>query len=396
MEEKEKKFVWRLRDVDFYRVAEAESWLSDMSEKGLHLKSAGSFFCSFEKSTSKKIRYRLEPRGKSDPSEEYVEACQEMGWELVDCWKGTFLIWQCEQREVPEFHTDPFAESYAFKRLSRTMMWNSIISVIGVILVVLLVARKYFTAPVTQLVSDHELFSMILFLSFIWSDIEVIKQWISISRLTKKLRSGEDIHEEVKVTHKLNWLPDAVYLVSAIVMIVIPFYGIAQSRTGPADRFDLKVPRLCEIENGVAIKEGLIIDGIDYGNFVSTSWAWLAPEQLELHEQGYVDEEVWEEWHQAGREDEEIPITYKAKYYRLRFEFLAEPLTDEIAANLSEELSITFEQVDNNRNIRYGRKENLQHLIVQHENEVVHLRYMGPKDLKNCLPIITEKLTQNI
>ena len=392
MEEKEKKIVWRFRAVDFYRVAETESWLEDMSEKGLHLEKAGSFFCSFEKAESKKVRYRLEPRGKNDPAEEYVDACEEMGWELVDCWKHTFLIWRCERTEVPEFHTDPIAESYAFKRLSRTMMWNSIISVIGVILVVLLVTRKYFVTPITQLVSDHELFSMILFFSFIWSDLEAVRQWISISRLTKKLRNGEDIHERVEVKHKLNWLPDAIYLVSAIVMIIIPFYGIAQSRTGPADRFDLKVPRLYEIEKNVTIKEGLIIDGIDYGNFVSTSWAWLAPEQLELHEQGYVDEKLWEEWHQAGREDAEIPITYEAKYYRLRFEFLADPLVNETVENLSEKLEITFEEVGNNGEAWYGRKENLQHLIVRQENEVVHLRYIGPEDLKDRIGISIEKL----
>ena len=272
------------------------------------------------------------------------------------------------------------------------MMWSSIISVIGVILIILLVVRKYLTAPIMQLVSDHELFSMILFLSFIWSDIEAIRQWISIRRLTKKLRSGEDIHERIEVKHKLNWLPDAIYLVSAIAMIAIPFYGIAQSRTGPADRFDMKVPRLCEIEEGITIEEGLTIDGVDYGNFASTSWAWMAPEQLELHEQGYVDEELWEEWHQAGREDVDMPITYQAKYYRLRFEFLAEPLTAEMKKTLTDELGIMFESVDGGDEAWYGRKENLQHLIVRSRNEVVHLRYIGPAELKDRMDILISKL----
>lgn len=388
----EKKITWRMREVDFYRVAEAESWLCDMAEKGLLLESAGLFFCSFEKTVPRKVRYRLEPRGKDDPSDDYVEACAEMGWELVDCWRNTFLIWKCERSEVPEFHTDPFAESYAFKRLTRNMMWNSIISILGFLLIFFLVLRKYWDNPITQLISDRELFSMIFALTFIWSDLEAIRQWISMSRLTKALRSGENIHERVPVKHKRSWLPEAIYLVSAFMTVAIPFWAIGQSRTGPANRFDLMVPRLQEIEESAVIKEGLVIDGIDYGNFVRTTWAFLAPQQLELHEQGYTDEAAWEEWHQDGRKDSEMPITYKAKYYGLRYEFLAEPLLDEKAEHLAEEMEITFEPVEGGEKAWYGVKGETQHLLVKQGKNVVHLQYRGLVNLLDCMDIVIDKL----
>lgn len=388
----EKKSTWRTRSVDFYRVAEAESWLSDMAEKGLVLEKAGLYLCRFEKTEPRKVRFRLEPRGKSDPDDDYVEACAEMGWELVDCWRGVFLIWKCERTEVPEFHTDPIAESYGFRRLTRSMMWSTIIALIGMAVIIATVGLSYMKDPVTRLITDDELFSMILFFSFIWADLEAMRQWLSIRRLTKKLRTGEDIHERVEVKHKGNWIPDAIYLVSALLMIMIPFYGIAQSRTGPADRFELRIPRLCEIEEGVAIKEGLTIDGVDYGNFVHTSWAVLAPEILELNEQGYVDESVWEEWHQDGRKEEEIPITYKAVYYRLRFAFLTEPLLTETANSISEELGITFEPVDGGDSALYGANEMIQHLLVRSGNEVVHMRYRGPEDLRDSMDILLKKL----
>ena len=387
-----KKITWRLSEVDFHRVAEAESWLSERAEQGLMLQKAGKFLCRFEKTTPRQVRFRLEPRGKDDPSDEYIEACAEMGWEFVDCWRSIFLIWKCERTDLPEFHTDPVAESYAFRRLSRSMMWNAIISIVGVIIMTGLLIFTFKDELITQLIQEERLSTWFLFFSFLWVDLEALQQWFSIRRLTKMLRSGEDIHGRIKVTHRLNWLPETLYLISAVIVLVAPFYAIGQSRTGPADRFELSVPRLCEIEEGVIIEEGLTINGIDYGNYVHSEWSFLAPEMVELTEQGRINESDWEEWHKAGRPESEIPISYEAKYYRLRFEFLTKPLLDETVANLSDEMDIAFEKVDGGDEAWYGAKENIQHLLIRRGNEVVHLRYRGTESLRDRMDILLAKL----
>lgn len=68
------KIVKRLIFEDDYRNGRNESWFSDMSERGLHLKRVDDFVATFEKGEPKKTKYRIDAIGVGYPIVESILA----------------------------------------------------------------------------------------------------------------------------------------------------------------------------------------------------------------------------------------------------------------------------------------------------------------------------------
>ena len=129
-----------------YEINAAETWLSDMSEMGLHLEHdfifAGLVF--FERGERRRYRYRFDiakrptmfDDGGVDAEQQLLSA--DAGWELCGIW-GDFAVYRSPQDasdEIPELHTDPALHAAAYKKVRRRafndLLWTVILAIIWV------------------------------------------------------------------------------------------------------------------------------------------------------------------------------------------------------------------------------------------------------------------------
>lgn len=129
-----------------YEINAAETWLSDMSEMGLHPEHdfifAGLVF--FERGECRRYRYRFDiakrptmfDDGGVDAEQQLL--CADAGWELCGIW-GDFAVYRSPQDasdEIPELHTDPALHAAAYKKVRRRafndLLWTVILAIIWV------------------------------------------------------------------------------------------------------------------------------------------------------------------------------------------------------------------------------------------------------------------------
>ena len=129
-----------------YEINAAETWLSDMSEVGLHPEHdfifAGLVF--FERGECRRYRYRFAiakrptmfDDGGVDAEQQLL--CADAGWELCGIW-GDFAVYRSPQDasdEIPELHTDPALHAAAYKKVRRRafndLLWTVILAIIWV------------------------------------------------------------------------------------------------------------------------------------------------------------------------------------------------------------------------------------------------------------------------
>ena len=129
-----------------YEINAAETWLSDMSEAGLHPEHdfifAGLVF--FERGECRRYRYRFDiakrptmfDDGGVDAEQQLL--CADAGWELCGIW-GDFAVYRSPQDasdEIPELHTDPALHAAAYKKVRRRafndLLWTVILAIIWV------------------------------------------------------------------------------------------------------------------------------------------------------------------------------------------------------------------------------------------------------------------------
>ena len=129
-----------------YEINAAETWLSDMSEMGLHPEHdfifAGLVF--FERGERRRYRYRFDiakrptmfDDGGVDTEQQLL--CADAGWELCGIW-GDFAVYRSPQDasdEIPELHTDPALHAAAYKKVRRRafndLLWTVILAIIWV------------------------------------------------------------------------------------------------------------------------------------------------------------------------------------------------------------------------------------------------------------------------
>ena len=129
-----------------YEINAAETWLSDMSEVGLHPEHdfifAGLVF--FERGECRRYRYRFDiakrptmfDDGGVDAEQQLL--CADAGWELCGIW-GDFAVYRSPQDasdEIPELHTDPALHAAAYKKVRRrafgSLIWIVVLAIVWV------------------------------------------------------------------------------------------------------------------------------------------------------------------------------------------------------------------------------------------------------------------------
>ena len=126
-----KKRRWFIVPCPDYDVPAMESWLEEQALRGWFLSKEDGFFLGlacFEAGAPKRVRYRLDAVPKEKAFAEYpenkasaIELAQELGWEYVTERKE-FLIYRCEDADLPELHTDPAVQALSLKRVQSALL----------------------------------------------------------------------------------------------------------------------------------------------------------------------------------------------------------------------------------------------------------------------------------
>lgn len=121
--------VYRVPPCPAYDVEGMESWLTDMSARGLHLRKDGIFagIASFTKDSPQDVKYRLKAAPKStslwaenggDPDEEAIAIGKKYGWDYVAV-RGNFYIYCSSEPEGRELNTDPEVQAMALNAVRK-------------------------------------------------------------------------------------------------------------------------------------------------------------------------------------------------------------------------------------------------------------------------------------
>ena len=198
-----------------YEINAAETWLSDMSEAGLHPEHdfifAGLVF--FERGECRRYRYRFDiakrpsmfDDGGVDTEQQLL--CADAGWELCGIW-GDFAVYRSPQDasdEIPELHTDPALHAAAYKKVRRRA-FGSLIWI--VVLAIVWVNMMFGGTAILDAVLGVGLVSRLLSaLIILWGLYLGVEHWFSMHTYCRRLQrqargqqpsltEDEDIREE--------------------------------------------------------------------------------------------------------------------------------------------------------------------------------------------------------
>ena len=313
----------RFMPADVYDVAAYQAWLEDLAAKGWYPSSLrGHFYLGFfEKGEPKAVRYRLEPAPRTEdyPDADHWNLYRALGWEYAATVAKTMHVWRCDDPGVPELHTDPETEARAYDRLAR----QEKIGMLAALAVLLLTAGVYAWffrlsgggSLEAQVRSWTPLWQVLAALGFgVWLIFLAVRQSTKLRRYLKTLRAG--VPAERRRPYRLSCAGSAAmgllwlsYLSALLANVLEP-----NSRPfEPVDAFDEPVPH-------VAIVSEEDVKAIRWTNWLTSEQWWT----IEDHTEG----------RRYYRYSE-------ARYYRLRFPWLADNLVESILAEYGDEYAPT-------------------------------------------------------
>ncbi len=321
MNEITKKQRWVLVPCPDYDVPAMESWLEEQAMQGLFLSKDDGFFLGlacFETGNPKRVRYRLDAVPKEKAFSEFDEKKQaaialaeEMGWEFVAEWKE-FLIYRCDDANLPELNTDPAVQALSFKRVQKTLadrVFSTCYYLFLYPILLFLLQQPTFLLGVLTVGTTRFLALVLVTIVQTWG---AVRDWRRLRRLRRHLQSGG------RIEHTDGWREEkkrclagkiirpiltAVWLVLLVSMMVMP-------RLHPdALAIDAGEAPLPTLSSFAAFPIDETDDG--YELTLAETHDLLAPEIYSLREQS-------------------MGTIYEADYYELRAPWLAVWLANDL------------------------------------------------------------------
>ncbi len=318
--------VYKLTPVSPYDVPGLESWLEDMSRRGLRLKKFRPLFCTFTRDTPQDRRYRVEAHRRAlddDLPRSMIDLYGEFGWEYVCEVNQQLLIFAAEGPDAPELHTDPELQAEPWTRLRRSMTAHCVFeAACFIILLGLMAAAVVKDGPVHSLVVDSGLSALICILCFILALPSEFEDRRLVARIVQQLREGvpldhRTVYPRRRLTALLSFLCAVAMLVTLVAFqYVLPFLSLDGAQS--IDSLTAFTPlSLASVEGSGYVEDHFRVNGVDYANFAAREdRAPLCWEQWRVVQSGAVNGP--EDWHRM-----------EIHWYDLAFNSLAVPLIKE-------------------------------------------------------------------
>ena len=393
------KLVRKMRPVDFWRIGEHESWFSDMAKEGLHLHKMGNFFVYFKKGESKDMEYRIEVTPTKDISDDQIMMYEDNGWEYISSFGQFHVFASPKERNAVEIHTDPAEQFFTLQTLNKRLRFNAIVVILLSALTIGLNTSVWFldNTPILRLVEGHVIQQTIISLIMLYNVYLTSRGTLAILALQKKLKHGIPIdhHAPWKKGLRRSSIINVAFLTIALFSVYLPFKSLMtmDTITLPIEETEHRVVRLAQLEQPSKLERNeTFIDGVDYGNSLSTNWSIVAPNQYEIEESGEA---------YISTESNEKILYYpsiSSDVYELRMTSLVEPLVQDLIvwhSRHSHHTETFIKKQNSSLDYLYVNEEDInKEVIAAKGNVVTFVRYSGNTSTDVLIEKIAEKLNE--
>lgn len=382
------RLVKRLMPVSIYDITQVEAYLTHMASKGYFIKKI-KILTSFEKGTPEKTKYRLEPvrKQREEPAQEMLLFYEEQGWEYI-CTTGLFHVFKSTREDATEIHTDSVTQGETFDFLNKQLKF----------LFWLITALYLFSGGMilySSFINDRPLYfsteyggltsKVTIIILFVFTIIHSHRDYRKMKRLKEQLESG------VRMNHNHRYKPRYQHCFEFVLplLILIPMfsinsYAINASWEKSLLEYDGNLPTISitELEKNpdFSFEYDDESEG-PYENYISYHWSELAPQVYNVEERGLIEGQMWED--NSGT----YSPSMETEFYRMRFQFLAKPLFEEIIDYHTERnhyekieyhelLDTKFDQAT------LVSTDNTQMFFGRIGRKVIFIKYYGHEDLK--------------
>ncbi len=217
----EKKYIKKNFSVSWNSLSAVKTWLEEMALKGYKLAEVkgGNRFL-FEQIVPRKLHYAVEvlPSGSafdthpSEKSEEYIDFCENVGWNYVDC-TGNIYFFYSENEEVVEIETD---EKLKFQTVKKAVFRGKVIpSIMCVILACISLFMDFTLNLNTVLLSPISFETVFLWIIVMGLHLyNVIRYFLWVNKAKKMVNAGSKMPEQKIFSY---WVSNVLLGVFAII-----------------------------------------------------------------------------------------------------------------------------------------------------------------------------------
>lgn len=285
--------ILRLSPCPEYEIEKMQCWLEDMAAKGYILTSDSFFlgFAVFEKTSPRRMRYRLEAAPKSaslfnghdDPDTRARELNKEFGWDYVTR-RGQFYIYRTDQSSAPELHTDPQIQEETIQILSKRLRSNLLWGIIHTFILFWLYCGFMILIFTTFLGTPLIVWGLAM-LGIAW--VKQLYRVVRLYKIRKRLRAGHALTQKADYAKRASLY--RVWSVGCAVLPIVWFFCLfthfADSRSIAMEGCDQPLP-YATIQN--VLPEAQVRHTTDFiDSYVHEYSDILTPETYEMRE--YAD-----------------------------------------------------------------------------------------------------------
>ena len=218
------KCIRKFTPVSPYDIQGLESWLEDLSLRGLFLVKFGTTFSIFAQGVPKRTRYRVEyckPYYTDEPPQDLLDMYWEFGWEFV-CWAGNIYlpILRTQDPQTEEPHTDPSLQGTLLEkvaeRLKRAFLHDAILllAVFSLMLAAGL-ALSVISYPVLLAVIAYEAVQT----------FTRCRSWLRVRAVVRSLQDGVPMNHKISYPNRIRSnLAQFVLLLLFLALLLLHYY----------------------------------------------------------------------------------------------------------------------------------------------------------------------------
>ncbi len=387
------KHVHRLTPVSAFDVPGIESWLQDMSARGLRLIRFRPLFCTFERCEPEDRRYRVEAcphifSGEVPAS--MKELYEEFGWEYTDAVGGGLQIFTTTDPNAPEPTSDPRTQADVWVKVRR----GRTINCLAPLLVALLDMGILLWTDAQGIFLQYVLLkegALILFMSafLLITFLSNLGDRRRLDRIVRQLQEGIPLNHQT-VWPRRNTLSVVSFTCAVVLLTLVVVFRMILPVTNAKD---LQPVQSLTSFHPLTLEElgekPQLAEGKDYGNFARRN----APSLL-----------CWNSWQvvQSGAITQNGQWTrLEIDWYEIPFSSVSTPLAQELfesARRLNEDIwwhseeplqwSAEWPTPDSADYLGLARTEDkyFQVACIASGHHVCVVRWTGQADLKDHIP----------
>lgn len=218
------KCIRKFTPVSPYDIQGLESWLEDLSLRGLFLVKFGTTFSIFAQGVPKRTRYRVEyckPYYTDEPPQDLLDLYRDFGWEFV-CWAGNIdlPIFRTQDPQAEEPHTDPSLQGTLLEkvaeRLKRAFLHDAIL--------LLAVFSLMLAAGLALSVISYPVLLAVIAYGAVQTFTRC-RSWLRVRAVVRSLQDGVPMNHKISYPNRIRSnLAQFVLLLLFLALLLLHYY----------------------------------------------------------------------------------------------------------------------------------------------------------------------------